>query len=192
MNTNPLPYTVPACNRQQKIEDCLLENMQTKPYESIKVADLCRQQNISRKTFYDYFGSKDACLRSFIDRIIRDAILHTNTAVLDDPNPHKSAVIFLNYWKNQKCFLDIISENDLYVLFVMQHFNYFISEEKPLLHFLDTPNVKSDPEILNCYLMCILTLILQWHSNNFATPTEDVAIKYLRIVHEPMISLTKE
>lgn len=192
MNTNSLPHTVYSCNRQQKIEDCLFENLLKQPYESIKVADLCRQQHISRKTFYDYFSSKNACLQSYIDRVIREAILHTNTAVRDDPDLQKSAVIFLNYWKQQKDFLDIIKQNNLYGLFFMQHFNHFLSEEKTLLNFLDTPKVKSDPEIMNCYLMCILTLILQWHYQNFDTPTEEVAIKYLRILHEPMISLTKE
>lgn len=187
MSTNSLSHTVPSCNRQHKIEDCLFENMLKQPYESIKVADLCRQQHISRKTFYDYFSSKDDCLRSYIDGIIRDAILHTNTAVLDDPDPEKTAVIFLEYWKQQNTLLNVIAQNNLYVLFVMQHFSHFLSEEKTLLNFLDTPNVKSDPVIMNCYLMCILTLIFQWHSQNFDTPTEEVAKKYLRIIHEPMI-----
>lgn len=192
MHSTPLPYTAPSCSRQQKIEDCLFENMLKQPYESIKVADLCRQQHISRKTFYDYFNSKNACLCSYIDRIIRDAILHTNTAVLDDPDPKKSAVIFLDYWKQQKTFLDLIQQNDLYGLFLMQHFTHFLSEEKTLLNFLNTPNMKSDPEIMNCYLSCILTLILQWHFHNFNTPTEEVAEKYLRIIHQPMIPRSED
>lgn len=190
MHSTPLPYTAPSCSRQQKIEDCLFENMLKQPYESIKVADLCRQQHISRKTFYDYFSSKDACLRSYIDRIIREAILHT--AVLHDPDPKKNAVVFLDYWKQKKAFLDVITQNDLYVLFVMQHFSHFLAEEKTLLNFLDTQNVKSDSVIMNCYLMCILTLIFQWHSRNFDTPTEEVADKYLRIIHQPMIPRSED
>ena len=57
---------------------------------------------------------------------------------------------------------------------------------------LSTPEVKSDTDILACYMSIQLTLLLQWYLRNFDTPAEEMARKLLRLIHTPMISVPPE
>ena len=59
-------HTAAAYRRRRQIEDCLYENMQHVPYQSISVADICRQVGISRKAYYNYYHDKDACLYAVV------------------------------------------------------------------------------------------------------------------------------
>lgn len=52
MVMNRIRSTPTALRRQKQIEDCLYENLLHTPYQSISVADLCRQIGISRKAYY--------------------------------------------------------------------------------------------------------------------------------------------
>ena len=55
MEQRKLHSSQAAYRRQRQIEDCLFENLQHVPYQSISVSDLCRQVGISRMAFYIYF-----------------------------------------------------------------------------------------------------------------------------------------
>lgn len=58
------------------IKDALLELIDEKPYEHIKVAELCRKAEISRATFYLHYDSLDEVL----DDVIDDALLFSEGA----------------------------------------------------------------------------------------------------------------
>lgn len=178
--------TATAYRRQRQIEDCLYENLQHTPYQSISVADICRQVGISRKAFYNYYHDKDTCLCAIIDRFLRDCIFQLTTAP-DNATPLDTAVALLNYWKNQKTFYDILIRNNLLHFMQMETMYYLLNENQDILKLLNTPDVQSDTDILACYISSHLTLILQWYLRGFDTPAEEMAKKMLRIMHVPMI-----
>lgn len=180
--------TATAYRRQRQIEDCLFENMLHTPYASISVADLCRQVGISRKAFYNYYHDKDACLCAIIDRILRGAVLHTSRNASDNASPLEAAVVLLDYWRQQREFYDIIVRNNLLHFLILRNMEYALNEDRSILDLLNTPEVKSDTDILACYLSSHITLVLQWYLRGFDTPTEEMAKKLLRIMHVPMIS----
>lgn len=182
------PYSsATAYRRQRQIEDCLYENLMRVPYSSISVADLCRQVGISRKAFYNYYHDKETCLRAIIDRFCRDATMHISTTVPDNATPLEATTAFLEYWKGQKTFWDIMVRNELLYILLQQNINHVLTEESPFLDLLSTPEVKSDSDILACYMSIQITLLLQWYLRNFDTPSEEMAKKFLRLIHAPML-----
>ncbi|MBQ2928502.1 MAG: TetR/AcrR family transcriptional regulator [Oscillospiraceae bacterium] len=180
-------HTAAAYRRRRQIEDCLYENMQHVPYQSISVADICRQVGISRKAYYNYYHDKDACLYAVVDRVIRDCTLHCTTNTPDDASMLESSVILLEYWKQQKPFFDMILRNNLFYVLIERFANYVQQENRTILRLLDTPELSSDGDILACYVSCQLTLVLQWYLRGFDTPAEEMAQKYLRLFHSPLI-----
>lgn len=181
-----------AYRRQRQIEDCLYENLLHMPYQSISVADICRQVGISRKAFYNYYHDKDACFHSFVDRMIHDSVLLTTQSTPDDASPLETAVILLDYWKEKKGFFDVLLRNNLFHFLLLCNIDYVMKEERQVLDLMNTPEVRSDLDILACYVSCQVTLVLQWYFRGFDTPTEEMARKLLRLIHVPMLPLTEE
>lgn len=176
-----------AYRRQKQIEDCLYQNLQHASYQSISVADVCRQVGISRKAFYNYYHDKDACFCAIIDRILRDSVLHVTTKVPDNATLLEATSVLLEYWKDQKALYDILLRNNLLHFLMLRYIDYILNEDRSLMDLLSTPDVKPDTDILACYTSSQITLVLQWYLRGFDTPTEEMAKKLLRIVHAPMI-----
>lgn len=174
-----------ALRRQEQIESCLYENLRHAPFHSISVSDLCRQVGISRKAFYNYYPDKEACLNALIDHMLRDSMLHATHP--DGVSPLENAVALLEYWKEKKDFLDILVDNSLIHLIITRNTEYILQEERAVLELVSTPEVRSDTDILACYMACLLTLVLQWYHRGFSDPTEEMARKMLRLLHVPMI-----
>lgn len=189
MDQRKLPNTPGTCQRQKQIEDCLHENLLQKPYHSVSVSDLCKQVGISRKAFYNYYPSKDACFCAILDRVIQDSVLRLR------PNPDDPVQVYtayLEYWKCQKPLFDIIVRNNLGYLFIQQSLHHVMTEERTLLDLLNTPVVKSDTDILSCCMSIQITLLMQWYSRGFDTPAREMATKFLRLLYLPMFQLPEE
>lgn len=189
MDQRKLPNTPGTCQRQKQIEDCLYENLLQKPYHSVSVSDLCKQVGISRKAFYNYYPSKDACFCAILDRAIRDSVLRLTP---DTNDPVQVYTAYLEYWKSQKPLFDIIVRNNLGYLFIQQSLHHVMTEERTLLDLLNTPVVKSDTDILSCCMSIQITLLIQWYSRGFDTPAREMAMKYLRLLYLPMFQLPEE
>ena len=175
-----------ALRRQKQIEDCLYENLLRSSYQSISVADICRQVGISRKAFYNYYNDKDACFCAIIDRLLEEAMLQVS-ALPDTTTSLENAAALLDYWKGKKEFLDIVVRNNLLYFLIIRNMEHVLREDRTTLDLLNTDEVGSDTDILACYMASQLALMLQWYSRDFRDPTGEMAKKLLRIVHAPMI-----
>lgn len=187
METAKPHHTATAHRRQKQIEDCLFENLLHTPYTSISVADLCRQVGISRKAFYNYYHDKDACFCAIVYRVIQEAMLCASTTVSDDADALESATAFLDFWKGRRSFWDILLRDRLLHFLLTAYIDYVLKEERTFLDILSTPDVTSDTDILACYINMQVTLLLQWYLRGFDTPAEEMARKFLRLMHAPMI-----
>ena len=179
--------TATALRRQAQIEDCLYQNLLHTPYVSISVTDLCRQVGISRKAFYNYYRDKDACLCSFIDRLLEESMLYL-TSLPDQNTALDNTIALLEFWKENGDFLDIVVRNNLISFLILRNMERVLREDRSTLDLLSTEDVESDRDILACYTASQLTLVLQWYSRGFQDPTEEIAKKLLRIIHVPMIT----
>lgn len=186
------PGTAIAHRRQRQIEDCLFDNLLHCPYGSLSVSDICRQVGISRKAYYNYYHDKESCLRAMIRRKLQESMLHVSSSLPDNAPALESCTLLLDYWKDQKPLLDILVRNNLLHFLMLESIQYTLTEDRSTLELLNTPDVKSDTDILSCYMSSHLTLVLQWYLRDFDTPTEEMAKKLLRILHLPLIPLPEE
>lgn len=99
---------------------------------------------------------------------------------------------YLEYWKTQKPLFDIIVRNQLLYFFLQQNILFFTEEETTVLDLLNTPEVKTDMDILCCCMSIQTTLLLQWYSRDFDTPSEEMARKFLRLIYLPMFQIPEK
>ena len=191
METKPLHASTVAYRRQRQIEDCLYQNLIHVPYPSISVSDICRQVGISRKAFYNYYHDKDACFSAIVDHLIRESMIHVSQNTTRISSALDTAVIILDYWKSKKEFFDIVMRNNLTHFLLMRNMAHVMTEDRFVLDKLNTPELKSDADILACYISSQIILVLRWYFRGFEDPTEEIAKKLLRILHMPMISSSK-
>lgn len=192
MTANRNRNSATAQRRQRQIEDCLFENLQHTPWQSISVADICRQVGISRKAYYNYFKDKTDCFCSYMDRLLRDAALHTTQVLPDNATPLEAAIALLDYWKSQKVFLDVVVRNNLLGMLMLRNVAYVLNEDRSQLELLSTDALPSDSDILTSYTAVQLSLLLCWYGRNFEDPTEEMAKKFLRLLHEPLVPSKEE
>lgn len=176
-----------SSSRQRKIEDCLLENMEKQNYDRISVADMCRQMGISRRLYYTYFPDKESCLISLIDRILHESI-NIFPFPLTQTLPMKELIVkYMLFWKEHAGFLDVIVKHRLKGLLIERSYAYFLNDGNILLTHLHIPEEKTDSTTIWLYSAIRFAVIFRWHEHNFETPVEDIAIKYERLLKEPLI-----
>lgn len=189
MTVNRIHNSPAAQRRQRQIEDCLYENLLRTPWQSISVADICRQVGISRKAYYNYYPDKEACFSAYIDRVIRDTVLESSQSLPDNASPLDASAALLENWKTKKDFIRILVNNHLLYLLTDRAIRYVQTEDRALQELLSTDDIPTDMDILTCYTAIQMTLILQWYSRDFDTPTKEMAKKFLRLLNEPLISV---
>ena len=59
----------------------LLQLMEEKPFEEIKVIDICKSSMINRSTFYDHFNDKYELLASLINDLKNDLVEHLDVQI---------------------------------------------------------------------------------------------------------------
>jgi AcrR family transcriptional regulator len=189
MAVNRTHTTPTAQRRQRQIEDCLYQNLLHAPWQSISVADICRQVGISRKAYYNYYKDKESCFCSYIDRVIRDTVLETSQSLPDNATPLMATTALLEHWKGKKELLDILVKNQLLYYLTSRTIHYVLTEDHTVMELMDTEDTPTDSDILSCYTSIQFTLIFQWYHRGFDTPAEEMAKKFLRLLYEPLIKV---
>lgn len=189
MTVNRIHNSATAQRRQRQIEDCLYENLLHTPWRSISVADICRQVGISRKAYYNYYPDKDACFAAYVDRVLRDIVLESSQSLPVNASPLDASAALLEQWKQRKDFIRILVDNHLLNLLISQAIQYVLTEDRALQELLSTDEIPTDVDILTCYTAIQITLIFQWYGRDFDTPTVEMAKKFQRLIHEPLISV---
>jgi AcrR family transcriptional regulator len=76
----------PALDYRQRLLNGLAEALAVKPYAELTIADIVAQARVSKRTFYEQFASKDACLLTLGERLSEQtlALIAANYKVDDD------------------------------------------------------------------------------------------------------------
>jgi len=61
--------SAPANEYRQRLLNGLGEALAARPYAELTIADIVAQARVSKRTFYEQFGSKDACLLALGERL---------------------------------------------------------------------------------------------------------------------------
>lgn len=175
---------------QQHVEECLMEMLKEKPYQSISISDLCKRADIARKTFYSYYPTKDACFQAVAEHVIINVMMYTNSALTTHSSTYEYYYRYLDCWKKYKWFLDTVRRNDLDFLFIQKGIYLIQSVDIHMLKLLNTAEITADTDIVRSFITCDFMLVLEWSARNFDTPVEEMAQKYVRLLHHPFIPLS--
>lgn len=180
-------HTEESSRRQRELEQGFLNMLHSQPYDKITLTDLCRQLNISRKSFYRYFPTKEDCLLALIDHTLADCNDIAlggwdGTSALNE----RVQLSFFRYWKNRKPFLDAVKENDL------QH---LLLDRTTLIVDRMKENRKSDSfareQIEYFVAHGLISTVLRWHHFGFQSSPEEMAEVFSGLLGSPDVSITR-
>ena len=166
--------TEKAAMQQRRLEECMLSVMREKPLAEITVSSLCEQTDLSRKTFYRLFDSRQDVLNSLIDRVFREYIRFRLPGEALTPGVSEELLAFYTYWQEQRLVLDALSKNGISTLLFERCIRHTMEENSDVLRQLGAgPEVPHQTESLIFYLSGLLTLVVAWHHNGYdKTPRE--------------------
>ena len=80
----------------------LLQLMEEKTFEEIKVIDICNTSLINRSTFYDHFNDKYELLSSYINDLKEELVEHLNVEKeVNSVKEYYKSTAFLSQVKNE-------------------------------------------------------------------------------------------
>ena len=172
------PTQNPIALRSKKIiTEVLLNLMMQYPYSEITVKHILLEADISRKTFYRNFSSKDDVLNSYIDTII-----HKYTETLFE-NESYSFIKMLDtifcFCTKYKNFLLILRDNELLYL-LLKKLNYLILTEHFKINRYDSANRNNfnihsqSVYIVSFNIGGIWNIIVRWLENDMNDSVDDI------------------
>ena len=165
--------TEESVRRQRQIENCLLDMMQTIPYQQITVGGICEKAGLSRKSFYRYFSSREGCLHGLIDHFILDShqVYHNEPITEDDPV--KVLECYFSFWKQHSALLDVLYRNQLSSQLLERSMLRVTQEHLEFHNFLNAENPDDAFEQALFIISGIIGLIIHWHLSGYRkTPTQ--------------------
>ena len=180
--------TEKAALQQRKLEECLLSVMQDKPYSEITVSSLCEQTDLSRKTFYRLFESKQDVLDSLIDRTLREYIRFSlpQNQLAPDVSPELQS--FYYYWLERRGLLDVLSKNGMSTMLYDRSIRHMLQEETDILRQLGVvPSLQENTEALIFFLSGILTLVVGWHHTGYQKSPLQMAAITEKLLSQPPV-----
>ncbi len=177
MDRNAFAATEQSLCRRDQILDCLEELLDELPNDAITVAEITRCLGISRRAFYYYFPDKEACLCAFITRTFQKAMVYTAKNIPENPSALEARTVLLNYWKENRNFLDVIVRNRLTQFLLVGAKQFTVQADASLF----PSDYDRDDDIVIGRVGATIAIVLRWRRLDYVTPTEVVAEKCLRV-----------
>lgn len=96
----------------------LFEIMQTKPFKEISITEITDKADLSRRTFYRFFTSKEDVIMNYLIEM-----WNTNSPQLFNSCDHSYYAIvkwLFKFWYEQRSFLQLMYKNDLF--YILQNY----------------------------------------------------------------------
>ena len=179
--------TEQSAKRQRELENGLLAAMTTQRYEDITISSLCEGMDIPRKCFYRYFSGKDGALYALIDHTLMDFSGEMFTgeiqATLD------TLERFFRFWQDQHLLLDAVERSGLTGLLIQRSINYTVTHDMLPKRILHTDSYLSQEYMVIFLISGLLSLVIQWHYNNFQTSPRQLAFTAAHLLTQPLIAM---
>lgn len=159
--------TAKSEERQIEFQNTLIKMLEKKKLKEVTIVELCKEMQVSRKTFYQYFDTVEDILYSMIDRELQKGFLHLEIRPdIED---------FFTFWKEKKWLLDILQDNGLSQILVDRTYFYSnITEEKRYT----ISNMKYAG-----WISAIITVLLLWHHGGMQQSTEEMKELIITMFH---------
>ena len=174
--------TEQSTRRQRQIETCLLSLLESKPFDSISVTELCEKCQMPRKAFYRYFDSKEGALYALIEHTYQS---YGGLAVGKDAKKRslsEEMTEFFLFWQGQQRLLDALSKSDLLPKLLEVSLSFPVTEFLSVSKFLPSETPWERIQIFKYTVGGLLLLMLDWYKRGFkesAAAMGSVATKIL-------------
>lgn len=154
--------------RQREFQDTLIRLLDKQKMESITIVSLCKEMQISRKTFYQYFDTLEDVLYAVVDREMRAGFLLLEI----EPEVQK----FFLFWKERKWLLDILENNGMSQLLVNRMYVIVFSESDAVL--VETKGLKYAGMV-----SAIVAVLILWHHNGMKQSVQEMEQVIFEMFH---------
>ena len=180
--------TKQSAQRQRVIENTLFLLMKKKNYSEITVTEMCIVlDNMPRKTFYRYFDSKDDALYALIEHTMLDySDFHEKSIMGTDRMLKKEIYSFLNFWVENKEFLDVFNRNGMLDKIIEVSANLPIGDLVSISKFLPDDSEWAQKKIFKFAIGGLITAMLDWYKEDFKTNISDMVELCCRILSKPL------
>jgi len=178
-----------SSERQKRMSGCLLELMQTIPYNDISITMLCEYAGIPRCAFYRYFTNKDAVLTYLLDQKLAEFLERILLIYQASPRQEVSSYIavWLQEYRRSDALWDIFSTNEKYGILLKKMVEFCIrlgSAESDVA----CRNLTTKKLIFYAYgFQGILDI---WKHMGYRQNEEELADQICSILYAPLIELT--
>ena len=156
--------------RYIKLLNCFIAELQERPYNKITIADISRKTNISRKSFYRCFYSKQACLLAVIDR-------HLSASY--EVARHGGLQQYFIYWQHNRDFLKMLKANALYPILLEQ-----------AMQFVSQRNRQDwDHHQIRFVVTGVLCVIVQWIERGCKESVDYLGKELHKVLTVPLLTL---
>lgn len=170
------PRTQSALDRQTHLEQTLLELLRSNPYPRITVADICRTAQIPRRTFYHYFDSKDAILKSLIENLIRRCSIQVMFNFEGGYDILKESLARnFRYWQGEgRTMLEVLLDNNLEGELVTYGLKWLRTENVSLVTRPDLSE-KQLEIATTASVASFFSILHYWRNNSYRETPEEMA-----------------
>lgn len=180
-------HTEDSSRRQRALEQGFLDLLHSQPYDKITLTDLCRRLNVSRKSFYRYFPTKEDCLLALVDHTLSDCNdialrCWDGGTTLDE----SVQLRFFTYWREHRDFLDMIRKNN---------FQHLLLDRTTAIVDRMKENRQADAfarEQVEYFIAHgLMTTVLRWHHFDFPSSPENMAKTFGSLLSSTDVSITR-
>ena len=158
--------TEESAQRQRQLEQCLLELMVDIPYSGITIGQICKRVNLSRKSFYRYFDSKDGCLHALLDHAIMDGSAYYMADAGSSHTDLSFCIRVFEYWQQQTKLLDVLEKNALSLQLLQRMVRYILEEEPDYARYMGIPPTDVMEHVV-FLVNGVMGMVLTWHHGRY-------------------------
>ena len=164
----------------------LLKLMEQKPFEEIKVLDICNEAIVNRSTFYAHYNDKYELLAEFIDTLKNNLTLELakNTSIKNSKEYYLEMIsLLLNYINKEKdTYFSIMINNKKSITMDIL---YDVINKDIINQIKMKNNIKDTKIPINIisqfYLGAVINVCLEWLKNNNKYAIEEI-LEYLNLL----------
>ena len=170
--------TEKTAQRQEWIEQGLLELMKENGFDQITVSELCRHLGLSRRSFYRYFRDLEDVLESALNHVFQRMVIPGNLP--------EDAEFTRNYefWLKNRAVLDALHHSGM----TDRLYDYIWRYSGPMaLENLSAEDQELRQEISMFATAGYMALAISWYQDGFRRSPEEMGRIAKRMLYQPLL-----
>lgn len=167
---NKMNYRI-ALQSKKMLTEGLIKLMETNDYSMITVTQICQEAQLSRRTFYRLYETKEEILQEYMNFLAKEFI---DMVSKEAPGHYTEvAMIYFEFWKQHVDFLNLLKKSKMLDLI-----HSTAGEIAPVIFQIVKPDVQVDAEVLSFSLSYSLGglngILIKWIEEGMMVSPEQI------------------